>query len=199
MENNFNQFIKQLSSVRLNRVEKRAGWEFLVKELALKPAPVWGWTIAYALGSLVLTMALGAGLTQAAEGAVPGDILYPLKTRVSEPVERLLVSKNPAGQVAFETQLVERRLNEAKQVLIKKETEPKKDHQKTEQIKDDLKIRIAEQTARVMAVEKEENKLKAVFDKHQDVIDKLNSRQDQDDVRKLDDKRQHKSKSRKDD
>ncbi|MDO8183372.1 MAG: hypothetical protein Q7T49_00080 [bacterium] len=200
MKNNFHQFIKQLKTVRLNRAAKRAGWEYLVKELGLKPATIWRWPVyTYAIFSLILTIALGAGISQAAEGAIPGDILYPLKTKVREPVERILVSKTPTAQASFETKLVERRLNEAEQVLQKN---VEKNTETEQKVRDDLKLKIAEQTARAISEQdqdKEGDNLKIIFKEHEQLIRDLEQkteheyRQDGKGVRKSEDERHNKS------
>ena len=54
----------------------------------------------------------------AAEHAVPGDVLYPIKTRINEEIRAQFVS-SPYEKVAFETELMERRIAEAR--LLAKE------------------------------------------------------------------------------
>lgn len=54
----------------------------------------------------------------AAERAVPGDVLYPIKTRVNEEIRAQFIS-SPYERVAFETELMERRIAEAR-LLAKK-------------------------------------------------------------------------------
>ena len=68
----------------------------------LKPMPI----------ALLIFLLLGGGVSYAAENALPGDILYPVKVQVNEPVRELLTidKKDKAG---LATQLVERRLQEA--------------------------------------------------------------------------------------
>ncbi len=63
--------------------------------------------------SIVIVIGYGGSVSLAAEGALPGDILYPVKTRVTEPVARLITATSPAAEAKFETRLLEKRLEEA--------------------------------------------------------------------------------------
>jgi len=58
------------------------------------------------------------GVPMAAERAVPGDILYPVKTQITEGVRAQFVN-SPYERIAFETELMERRIAEAR--LLEKE------------------------------------------------------------------------------
>lgn len=62
---------------------------------------------------VVIIIGYGSSAALAAEGALPGDVLYPVKTRVVEPLARLVAARTPEHEAAFETKLLERRLNEA--------------------------------------------------------------------------------------
>lgn len=199
MNQNFQQLIKTFKMARLSRVEKRAGWEYLARELNLTPTSNWtsltsllfSRQTGYVLATLILTLALGAGASQAAEGAVPGDIFYPLKTKVKEPVERLLVPNTPAAQATFETNLVERRLDEAEKLIKENKLDSKR--------KSEIKLEVTEQTARAAIKEQEkdqdkveikapeplktkstgtERKLKNVLDEHQDILNNLDLQTD---------------------
>ena len=155
MNQDLNQLIKTLKTAKLTKLERQELWLNLTQELELAPAPSW-WSFIisrqaiYALATLALTLALGAGVSQAAERAVPGDIFYPIKTKVKEPVERLLTPKTPAAQAQFETTLVERRLDEAEQLV--------KENKLDEDRKTTLKLQLVEQTARAADKEHEQEK-----------------------------------------
>lgn len=69
-----------------------------------------------ALG-LVLALSLGAGSSYAAEGALPGDVLYVVKTQVNERVETLLAT-TPEKQAEVALTHTERRLSEAEQLAV---------------------------------------------------------------------------------
>ena len=63
---------------------------------------------------IILILALmfgGGGISYAAEGAVPGDALYPIKVSVNEEV-RDLVAFSPEAKADWETRRLERRLAE---------------------------------------------------------------------------------------
>ncbi len=62
--------------------------------------------------SLVLALTVGTGTSYAAEGALPGDTLYPVKIRVNESVQGALAVSDEA-KVAWHATRVERRLAEA--------------------------------------------------------------------------------------
>lgn len=67
---------------------------------------------------IVLILALlfgGGGVSYAAEGAVPGDALYPIKVSVNEEV-RDIVALTPEAKADWATRLVERRLEEAEKI-----------------------------------------------------------------------------------
>lgn len=64
------------------------------------------------MAGLVLVVFVGAGTAQAAEGSLPGDLLYPVKVAVTEPVRSALVS-NKAERAALEARFAARRAEEA--------------------------------------------------------------------------------------
>lgn len=65
-----------------------------------------------ALGLVVMLVASGSGVALAAEGTVPGDLLYPIKVSVNEEV-RATLSRTDEARGAWEAQRAERRLEEA--------------------------------------------------------------------------------------
>ncbi len=66
-----------------------------------------------AFGSaLVLLFALcGSGVAYAAENALPGDALYPVKVDITEPLRTVLM-RTPKAQAAWQVQLATRRIDE---------------------------------------------------------------------------------------
>jgi len=65
-----------------------------------------------ALATLMIMVVVGGSSSLAAENTVPGDILYPLKVRITEPmITALSFSEESKGD--WEVQLAERRLGEA--------------------------------------------------------------------------------------
>ncbi len=64
---------------------------------------------------MVLMLALGGGASVAAEGSVPGDVLYPVKIRVNEQVRGVLATSAEAD-AEWEAELASRRLEEVQKL-----------------------------------------------------------------------------------
>lgn len=67
-------------------------------------------TSASVMGVLMLST---GGITYAAESAVPGDLLYPIKTQLNEPVQGFF-HFSPEAKMEWQMEQMERRLEEAK-------------------------------------------------------------------------------------
>ena len=76
----------------------------------MRPVPVFA--------SLALLLVVGGGVAQAAEGALPGDLLYPIKTAVTEEV-RFALAADSEAKVGVETWRAERRLLEAQELAAR--------------------------------------------------------------------------------
>jgi hypothetical protein len=61
------------------------------------------------------TLFLGVGTSFAAEGTVPGDVLYPMKVHVNEKVQEL-TALTPNAQVKVQARIAERRLEEVEKL-----------------------------------------------------------------------------------
>lgn len=68
--------------------------------------------------ALVLAMFLSGGAAFAAEGSLPGDLLYPVKVEVNERVGEVLAFSTEA-KAEFETKLAEKRINEIERLAKK--------------------------------------------------------------------------------
>jgi len=101
----------------------------------------------FAASVFALALASGVGLSQAAEGSLPGDWLYPIKTKVAEPVARALTSDR-RQQFDLEAEILEKRLHEAETLIKEKELD--------EDRKEQIKIEIKRQTAKAAAVIQDE-------------------------------------------
>lgn len=97
---------KQSGPVAVRPSASRTRWEFLSATYA-----------RVAAGAFAFVFIL-AGIPLVAERAVPGDILYPIKTQVNEQFRSQFVD-SPYEKIAFETELMERRIAEAR--LLEKE------------------------------------------------------------------------------
>lgn len=116
-------FTKQLRAITLSDTERAALRASLLAKMRENVAqrPVLSpWSQFFfskhtqaAFLSIIIVIGYGGSVSLAAEGALPGDILYPVKTRVTEPVARLITATSPAAEAKFETRLLEKRLEEA--------------------------------------------------------------------------------------
>lgn len=70
--------------------------------------------------ALVLIVATGAQATSASERALPGDILYPVKVSVAEPV-KLALSISSERKAALSAEFASRRVNEAATLSVRGE------------------------------------------------------------------------------
>jgi|GEM_PF-5036954 len=74
----------------------------------------------YALAGLVMFVLSGVGVISAAEGAAPGDILYPVKVGITEPMRDVLAVSAEA-KAEWESKKTERRLKEAETLALRGE------------------------------------------------------------------------------
>lgn len=66
---------------------------------------------------LIVLLGLGGGTSYAAEGSLPGDVLYPVKVSINEPVRAGLAFSTEA-KAKVETDLAVRRLEEAESLVV---------------------------------------------------------------------------------
>jgi len=130
--------IHHLRSITLSDAERAALRAALIAHMRANgarrtiPSP-WSWFfytkhVQVAFLSLLIIIGYGSSMTLAAEGALPGDILYPIKTRVNESVARLITATSPVAEAAFETKLLEKRLEEAETLDTRKKLDPELKH-----------------------------------------------------------------------
>jgi hypothetical protein len=63
--------------------------------------------------ALIVVILVGTtGVTYASEGTLPGQVLYPVKVSVIEPIQGALIT-TPVGKAEWQTELADRRLTEA--------------------------------------------------------------------------------------
>lgn len=102
-------FIHHLDAVRAieteRHIQQRSG--FLFNNPLLKPMPL--------LAIVTIFATLTGGVSFAAENALPGDILYPVKVNFNEEV-RAALSFTPEAKAEWETRRAERRLEEATEI-----------------------------------------------------------------------------------
>lgn len=126
-------FFKQLRKLNLTEAEKQQSLDFLLsrietvrnyynnrhnkQKVTLLPLLL---NHKYMLAGLLIAaiLAMGGGTAAAAENTVPGDLLYPIKTRVNEEV-RAALSVTPEAKISWEARRAERRLEEVEKLSEK--------------------------------------------------------------------------------
>lgn len=132
------QFKKVTREVRLTPDEKAAMRTTLVRFMAaypavhstvkpgvLSPYALLGRMRNFKTLSLVSLggLVLGGSVAFAAEGTLPGDLLYPVKTEINERV-RGMAALTPQAKAAWEVRQVERRLEEIEKLAARSEVSP---------------------------------------------------------------------------
>lgn len=126
-----------LKKVRLSdseRIQMKNNLRAYMNEHPTRAAPhgvMWHWftnnrasLALYAPVCAAFVLVVGIGTSYAAEGALPGDILYAVKVRVNEPLQGALATTE-LEQATFNTRVLDRRLDEA-QVLLSEKSLSKK-------------------------------------------------------------------------
>jgi hypothetical protein len=144
--------LKPLQAVSLSVADKKAIKNQLIAKLGLNPASEpttglsgewWQWRGMVLVGVVVLMLGSGIGISTAAEGALPGDWLYAVKTKIKEPLGRTLVKTHSNASAAFELNLLHKRLSEAEKLLA--------DDRLSEVLEESIKLEIDKQTAKAVA------------------------------------------------
>ncbi len=109
--------------------------------------------------SILIIGSYGSSVTLAAENALPGEILYPIKTRVTEPVVRLMTATTPAAEAKFETRLLEKRLEEVETL----ETREKLDPELTQEVRKVIREQSIKAKKKIKDVESDEAAARVVL------------------------------------
>ncbi|MDP3965256.1 MAG: DUF5667 domain-containing protein [bacterium] len=128
MNKDFHTYIKRAGEeVSLTHEERAKMKSVLHAYMAMKPvrpqevemSPISGWSMERVFASrsvaaslIVALFASTAGISYAAEGALPGDILYPIKTNINEPL-RGAVALSVAAKTAWAMNVAGERIKEA--------------------------------------------------------------------------------------
>ena len=143
---------RSLKTVSLSVADKKAIKNQLITNLGLNPAsePMiglngewWQWRGMVLVGAIVLVLGSGIGVSTAAEGALPGEWLYAVKTKIKEPIGRALVKTQNNTSATFELSLLHKRLSEAEELLA--------DDKLSEVLEKSVKLEIRKQTAKAVA------------------------------------------------
>ena len=70
------------------------------------------------LAGLLLFVLAGTSTVSAAQGALPGDLLYPVKVSINEKVE-VALAPTPAAKAQVQVRLAERRVDEARELSVR--------------------------------------------------------------------------------
>lgn len=127
--------------------------------------------------ALFLIIASGAGISFAAERALPGDILYPVKIKVNEEI-RGLISITDEKKVQWLTEVAERRIEEtetlAKQDRLDQETQEaieKNFEKRAEKIRE--KLETIDEKNNLDAAERVSQNLEDTLEKHREILERL--------------------------
>lgn len=123
---------------------------------------------------VVLLVSIGGGAAYGAESALPGDMLYPIKTEFTEPLRERFM-RSPERRAHFAAWRIERRLHEAEKLLERAETQP--------ELLDEIKVRIELHTQhleeRMESLESDEQaehirvRLENRIAKHEEILDSI--------------------------
>ncbi|MEK6615715.1 MAG: DUF5667 domain-containing protein, partial [Bacteroidota bacterium] len=118
------------------------------------------------LSAVVLFGVVGGGtLSFAAEAALPGDVLYPVKTGINEPVHRVVLF-TPQEKADWDVRLVERRLDEISKLSESNSISP----EAKARIENRLEIYTNRVKNNIDTFENEED-----YEKANEVLEKLNT------------------------
>jgi hypothetical protein len=157
----------------------------------------------------VLIFVLGSGgIAFAAEKSLPGDILYPIKTKVNENVIRAVKSVSPSAKANYEIELLDKRLKEAETVekneaiknasvapisthasatVSTKTTRQKQDRKQSDEIKTEVIVQSirAQQAIKVRKTDSDAA-LHKVLESHKDLIRKWQDDTSDEDIDNVD-------------
>ncbi len=141
MKDNFEEFIRKAQQVCFSQEDKARAYELLSRYMRMNPARfredglhqlqrspfqefIKNYKFLYkpmmALAVLVVTVMAGGGVSLAAENALPGDVLYPVKVEVNEEFRSMLAFSQEA-KAEWKVQQTGRRLQEAEKLAVKGE------------------------------------------------------------------------------
>lgn len=193
MFNNLKKEIKELMKVELSKTEKDELRSDLLSYMEFHPVmeaelnrPIMYRSILEVLIinrtmpiALLIAILFSGGVSFAAERALPGDVLYPVKVNVNEEV-RGLIALNQEGKAEWESKRAERRLEEAEKLAISGELKAEiiaKLEDNFEEHADKVEERIAklEEKGNIEAAERLSSALEIALDSHDRVIATLSA------------------------
>lgn len=138
----------------------------------LRPMPI--------MAGVAVFVLLGAGVSFGAEGAVPGDILYPIKVSVNEELVGVL-KLTPAAKAQWEAARIERRLEEVNKLALADTTEDKDQEKLEARLEEHTnrvegQIAVLEQKGNVQAAVNVASKVETSFRAHEQVLEKIKNK-----------------------
>ena len=103
--------VRNSSAVRLNNIKQEKSSVNILDLLSLRPI----FAKNMAIG-LIIALIFSGGVSFAAESALPGDVLYPVKVGINEEV-RGAFTFNPEAKARWNSRVVERRLEETETLV----------------------------------------------------------------------------------
>lgn len=124
------QIVKLMRNTKLQAQEKTLVKSNILKFIRENPSPAlhnhpgffknfFGTSKKYVLASITVVAMLVGGTAYAAEFAVPGEVLYPIKIKINENIRGAFYT-DPESKINFEIELAERRLLETEQLVLSK-------------------------------------------------------------------------------
>lgn len=110
------QFFRAGKKVSLSPSEKAMSKEYVLHRLEQRRSPWWTFSLkslTAVMAALLIVIIGGSGVSYAAESALPGDFLYPVKIHVNEEVKGRMLMKDSESAARWQATRAERRLKEA--------------------------------------------------------------------------------------
>lgn len=194
MKTPIEQFIDETNAIRLSGEEKARIHSRLVAHMRANPIPAKPVATPYqsffgvlspfafllrmpvAALALILLVTVGGATTFAAQGALPGNPLYPLKVRVIEPVKGLM-AVSAEEKAAWQVSLVEARVSEVEQLALKAKLTPEEGLKSQERF--DRSLQTARETIQRLSednpneAKKIEDSFTVSLDVHEDTLDRF--------------------------
>lgn len=138
MNNKWQKGIKDLQKLSLSKKEKQILLDKIFNELPKKPV-ISTWVSPFVMFKSHVTafvvfilLVAGSSISLAAESSLPGDILYPIKISVTEPV-RGVIKISPEEKIEWEIEKAVRRIEEVS-ILVTEERLDEKKQEKAEEL-----------------------------------------------------------------
>jgi len=192
MNEEFKKGINNLKKISMTRLEKDL---LLERVLQTGSAPTSFWVspvfYSYSFAVLLLVFVVGGTASLSAEKSVPGDLLYPLKTNINEPL-RTAITLDGASKIEWQSEKIERRLTEAEILSNRGEINEKssaiieKNIEKNLEDLDKMVEKITEKKpAQPEKTSEVQFKLKVKSDAHETIINKISEKKEEKEKEKI--------------